>query len=294
MKFKTNLVIGAVFAALLAFVYFYEIKGGEERKAAAEKSKELLSFAESAARRLVVDRGDTTIVLEKKGGDWALTAPVEDAADQAAVERLLQNLKETERERVIVDSADAVGKPEIAAPYGLDVPRLGILLETESGAFDTVAFGNDTPTDRYTYVQQRGENPEIFVVRAWRFDNLDKGFFDLRDRRVLPFEKEEVEEVRLASAGGRIVLVREGAEGWSLKEPVEAPATESEVDGLLNRLKNANAEGFVAEEADSESLDEFGLAPITTLEVSLLVGEERAEKRLRIGHAAEEGDYYAR
>lgn len=292
MKFKTNLVIGAVFAGLLAFVYFYEIRGGEERKKAAEESKELLSFAESEARRLVVDRGDTTIVLEKKGGDWTLTAPVEDAADQAAVDRLLSNLKETERERVIVDSTDAAGKPEVGVPYGLDVPRLGILLETESGAFDTVAFGNDTPTDRFTYVQQRGENPEIFVVRAWRFDNLDKGVFDLRDRRVLPFEKEEVEEVRLASASGRIVLVKE--EGWFLKEPVEALATESEVDGLLNRLKNANAESFVAEEATPEALGGYGLAPISTLEISLLVGEERAEKRLRIGHSSEGGDYYAR
>ena len=83
-------------------------------------------------------------------------------------------------------------------------------------------------------------------------------------------------------------------EGWFLKEPVEAPATESEVDGLLNRLKNANAEGFVAEEAAPEALDGYGLAPLTTLEVSLLVGEERAEKRLRIGHSSEGNDYYAR
>ena len=44
MKFKTNVAIGAVFVALLAFVYFYEIKGGEERRQEAEKSKQLFVF----------------------------------------------------------------------------------------------------------------------------------------------------------------------------------------------------------------------------------------------------------
>ena len=44
MKFKTNIAIGAVFVALLAFVYFYEIKGGEERRQEAEKSKQLFVF----------------------------------------------------------------------------------------------------------------------------------------------------------------------------------------------------------------------------------------------------------
>ena len=44
MKFKTNLVVGAVFAVLLAFVYLYEIKGGEERRQAAEQSKKILTL----------------------------------------------------------------------------------------------------------------------------------------------------------------------------------------------------------------------------------------------------------
>jgi hypothetical protein len=293
MRFKTNLVLLVLVVALGAFLYF-DLEGDKEEQKKAEKAKELLSFAESDPRRLTVERGDTTIILEKTDSGWALIAPVEDAADQAVVESYLRNLRESVREKVIVDSADAVGNPEVGAPYGLDAPRLKILLETGSGAFDSLLFGDDTPTESYTYVQQRGDNPEILAIKPWRFDNLNKGLFDLRDRRVLPFEKAEVEEVRLASASGRIVLAKEGAEGWLLKEPVESPAIESEVDGLLNRLKSANAESFVAEEADSETLDEFGLAPITTLEVSLLVGEERAEKRLRIGGSIEGGDYYAR
>jgi hypothetical protein len=79
MKLKTNAVVGAVFLALLAFVYFYEIKGGQERQAEAEKSKKLLAdYAPNDARRLVVDRGDTVIVLEKTQDERKISAPVAD------------------------------------------------------------------------------------------------------------------------------------------------------------------------------------------------------------------------
>lgn len=294
MKFKTNVVVGLIFLVLLAFVYFYEIKGGEERKAAAEKAKELLSFTQSEAQKLVIERRDTTIVLENRDGDWALTAPVTDAADQEAVERYLRNLQESERERVIVDSSDAVGDAEVAVEYQLDEPRLKVRLETEEEAFGALSFGADSPTETYVYVQQGGANPEIFTVRAWRFDNLAKSVFDLRDTRVLVFDKEEVEEIRLLRSDGQIVAARGEEESWRLREPVDALAEESAVDGLLNQLKNAKVEAFVDEEPDDEALGGYGLAPVATLEVSLIVGEDRAEKRLRVGTETEGGKYYAR
>ena len=64
-------------------------------------------------------------------------------------------------------------------------------------------MGADSPTDRFTYAQLQGDNPEIFVVRAWRFDNLDKRAFDLRDRRVLAFAKDEVMQVQRWGTGWR-------------------------------------------------------------------------------------------
>ena len=54
MKLKTNIIIGAIFALLLTFVYFHEIKGGQERRQAAERSKQLLDFKESEVERLAL------------------------------------------------------------------------------------------------------------------------------------------------------------------------------------------------------------------------------------------------
>ena len=292
MKFKTNVAIGAVFVALLAFVYFYEIKGGEERRQEAEKSKQLFVFQDDDVQRLELLRGDDALVLDKGTSGWNLSAPVTDGADQEAVERYLRNLRECEREKVVVDSAAA--SAEEAAQYGLDAPRLKVRLRTEDGAEQVVAFGADSPTDRFTYAQLQGDNPEIFVVRAWRFDNLDKRAFDLRDRRVLAFAKDEVMQVQRWGTGGAAVLARAEPD-WQMREPVAARAAADAVDGLLDKIDQAEIEAFVAEDPDADSLAAYGLGErASQVEIALLVGEDRAEKRLAIGGADEQGRWYAR
>jgi len=297
MGLKTNLIVSGIFLGLLAFVYFHEIKGGEERRLEAERAKQLMEFSDHEARGLVIERGDSTIAIEKLPDRWVLQKPVQTDADQSAVERYLRALRETEVERIIEDSAAVTGDPGLLDRYGLDQPRLKVLLELVEGPRDTVLLGEDTPTERFAYARRSGDNPQIFTVRAWRFDNLDKGTFDLRDRRVLAFEKEEVRQIRLtrSAPGDTVRLARESDGEWTLESPVAARADETSVRGMLNRLRDGKAEEFVAENPEEEGWREYGLtADLARLQVSLLLGDELAEKRLVVGLQAPGGDYYAR
>ena len=247
MRLKTNLVISAVFLALLGFVYFLD-KSENEQQDEEERSKKLIDFSNHEARSIAIVRGDTTIVLEKAEDLWRLVQPIASGTDENAVDRLLNTLRETAVERVVEDSAAVAAEPEIAATYGFGEPRLRVLLSLSEGSLDTVVFGGDSPTERYAYARRLGANPEIFTVNAWRVDNLDKGVFDLRDRRVLAFDKDEVRELRLARPGGESVVLRkeEGAEGWRFSSPLDAAADESAVKGVLTRLQNGKATSFVA------------------------------------------------
>ena len=294
MGLKTNAVIGVVFLALLGFVYFYELKGGKEREEEAQQAKQLLRFSQHEAQGLTLVRGDSTVVLQRSGEDWNLLQPVEAPADQEAVERLLRNLEETERERVLEDSAALAADPSLAAQYKLTRPRLKVVLATAQGVLDTLFFGGDSPTERFTYVQQSGSNRQIFAVRAWRFDNLDKGAFALRDRRVLALEPAAVQRVRLQRADEEILAVRDPDKGWQLREPLAAPAEGAAMDQLLERIKSAEVEAYVAEEPDAEALAGFGLNPWSTVQVSLFLGEEGVEKRLQVGSNAKFGYHYGR
>ena len=147
MRFKTNLVISAVFAALLAFVYFYEIKGGEEREEAAKKARQLLDFSDHEAARIFIERADTAISVARTPDGWRLQSPVTANADEKAIERYLRNLRETEIERVVEDSAAAAGNAGLAAKYGLVNPRLRVLIELSEAVLDTVVLGADSPTE---------------------------------------------------------------------------------------------------------------------------------------------------
>ena len=292
MKFKTNAIIALVFAGLLAFVYWYEIKGGEERQVAEEKAGMVLDFGADEAVKLVLDRGDTLIVLEKRDS-WVLTEPIESATDEGAVERYIDDLARCRRERVVEDSASATDYPDAAARYRLDDPRLKVLVETGEGEQDTLFFGAESPTGSYVFASQSGPNPEIFTMRTFYFNSLSKGVFDLRDRRVLPFEKKEVQEIRLARPEGRIVLERRGKKDWYMRVPAQVPVDEDAVEEILTRLHNARVDTFVAERPDDEARARYGLAGIVNLEVSLLLGAEHREKRLRLGAARDRYRNYA-
>jgi len=296
MRLKTNVIVSAIFLALLAFVYFYEIRGGEERRAEAERAKQLVDFGDHEVSRLVVDDGDFAVVVEKSQDRWVVRQPVETDADGEAVERFLRNLRETEMERVIEDSAAVAQEPALLAKYGLEAPRLRLLVELVDGPLDSIYLGADTPTERYTYGQRSGANPQVFATRAWRFDNLDKGLFDLRDRRVLAFERDEVRQIRLERSWETepVVLRREEGGDWEMVEPVAAAADQAAVNGMLNRLANGKAERFAVERPGPAELAEYGTTPDGALiQVSLLLGEDRAEKRLRFGYEEAEGRHFA-
>ena len=290
MKFKTNAIIGLIFIGLFGFVYFYEIKGGEERRKEAEKSKQLLDFTEGHVSRLQLQRGDTTLVLQKGNEGWNFSSPVKDSADRDAVERYLRNLGESEREKVVVDSASSTtGEAE---KYGLDAPRLTVEIEAEDGTTQEVRWGDDSPTDRFTYAQMAGVNPEIFVVRAWRFDNLNKGLFDLRDRRVLAISKDEVVEIRRRTPDGQLLLARE-TEGWQMLQPLTSAADVEAVNALLDKIDGAQIEAFVDEDPEIDALQTYGLDKQYS-EWTFVVGPDRAEKRLSIGWSDGQGSFYAR
>ena len=301
MHLRTNLVISVVFAGLLAFVYFHEIKGGEKRELEAERARQLVDFSDHEARRLTIDGGDTTLVIERADDVWYIREPLQTGADAEAVDRFLRSLKEAEIEGYAVqDSTSITQDSSILAVYGLDEPRLQVHLELAESAeqiLDTLRFGADTPTERFTYVQRSGANPEIRTMRAWRYDNLAKGLFDLRDRKVLHFDKSEIVGMRLAFREGdldRLIVAERREERWALTSPLAVAGDDAAFDEVLTRLGNAQIVSFEYEEPTTADLEAAGLSDgDEAVHLTLLVDADRAEKHLRLGKRYEQGDHLA-
>jgi hypothetical protein len=103
--------------------------------------------------------------------------------------------------------------------------------------------------------------------------------FDLRDKTVLPFEKDDIRKVEIRHDGTLILMEMDG-NAWTLKSPVDARAGKSVVDDLLNKVKWAEAKAF--ENESPKRLQPYGLdPPVLTLVLSSAAGQ--AQKKLLLG-----------
>jgi hypothetical protein len=130
-----NIALAAIIAALAALVYF---RPGSEKPA----GPPLTALTAEQITRVRIERGAQTIVLEKTGAAWRLTAPVQTRANQFNIDSLLRLASATSSFQAPVEAN--------AATYGLDQPALRLRLNDEE-----IAVGAIHPMRQQHYVRYR-------------------------------------------------------------------------------------------------------------------------------------------
>jgi hypothetical protein len=236
-------ILALVALALGAFIWFYEIEGEEGRKSAEEAEKHLFADLEAEAIEwLAFETTDgASVRVERRDDRWRLVEPLDFPADTVAVDAMAGALADLAHEQAI-ESGQAL---EV---YGLGPGARRVEFGTASGSH-ALRIGNKAPLGSNTYVA-RGADDAVFTVSTWRTNALSEELLDLRDRRVLAFDRNAVRSIEASWQGGRVVIERVG-EGWRLREPLDGPADEDRVDGLLSDLTYLRTDGFV--EGDAEA-----------------------------------------
>lgn len=281
---KKNLLLLLVLAGLGAFVYFYEIKGGEERKEAEALEESLLRVEDSDISGIEVRRPESpTIDLDRSGDRWRLTGPVQSSVDRFVVDALVRDLTSAKRIRAL---EDVEGKLE---EFGLSEPRMTLAVEAGDREL-VVNLGDEDYTGSQIYAQLEGED-KVFITSKSVFTSADKPVKDWRSKTVLDYNQEDVQVVELERPEGSLRL--EKTEGrWRITEPIEDLGDESVISSLLSTVKYARIEDFVVEEAEEEDLAEHGLnSPTYELKVKLAGGDQW--QTLQLGEKTGE-QYYAR
>ena len=179
----------AIFLSIALFVYFYEMKGGEERQKAKELKESLLRMKGTEGLLIEVQHPDSgPIILEKKDDEWTIIKPIESLADNTVIEGLLSDLELITRERIFIEGGKNSEK------YGLLKPK--ITLRVKTNAKDkTVLIGDDDFTGRKVYVKFL-DGANVFLTSDKILSTVDKKLEDLRSKKVLIFEKEKVEAIQ--------------------------------------------------------------------------------------------------
>jgi hypothetical protein len=270
MSPRTTGILVLIAAALGAFVYFYEIRGADSRKEAEELKKRLFAGVEPGAIEWIALKSPAgpEARLERREGKWRLTAPVDFPADTYAADNLASTLATLSSETILES-------PQPPEEYGLgDAAR--VVRFSAGGKEYELRLGKDTPVGGGAYASVGGMTA-VFDIARYKASTFDKKPDDLRDKRILDFDKKAVSHIEASWPGGRVVLDREtvasagaagaekGAEaaepaeaGWRLTAPIQGRADSDTVENLLTSLSFLRAEGFVDDPPDDA---QAGLAP---------------------------------
>jgi hypothetical protein len=284
MNPRNTMILALVVAALGAFLYFYEIRGGEKRADAEEAAKHLFQgvSAEEIDAIALTASGGELVRLERSDKGWKITEPVQFPADKIRADGLASSLASLSSEAVFEE-------PEPLDEYGLGAdPTIRFWVgEAEHALY----IGDKTPVAGNTYVKT-GAGAQVYAVKSYRTSALTKSLDELRDSKILDFDRDAVDRVEASWPGGGVVLEK-GEAGWKMLEPVEAPADAHTVDDLLSDLSFLRADGFI-DEAPPDA--ELGLdAPAYRVELVAGAGkgdEAPTRTRLVIG-ATSDGTYRA-
>jgi hypothetical protein len=284
MNPKTTILAAVVLAALGAYIYFYEREPIEPDTDS--EGQEVFDIDADALHQIEIRNADGEAVdLEKDGEDWKIVAPVEAPADASEVDTLARNIANLECQRFITQ-----GEEVSLADFGLDRPEVEVSFRTEDAEEPNgFMLGDETPTGSNRYGKLRGDD-KVFVVSSYLKSNFDKTAWDLRDKKIMHFDRDDVQKVVLRSRSpeGEIVLARESKDRWNVATPSFCRADRYKASSLVSRFETAKMEEIVSDAA--EDLEPYGLdRPSYEVEIQL-AGGKSAE--LRVGDE-KEGRYYA-
>ena len=283
---RSLIALLVIAAGLGAYIYFVESK--RDVTDPALKREKVFTVEAGKIEEVTVRAamGDVT-TLKKSGEKWQVVSPVTTAADEAAVSSLVSTLETLEMNKSLGDQT----KPK---DFGLDPPRYSVSFKTAGDSAEhKLIVGTKTPAGSDVYAQVAGQ-PELFLMSGYLDNNLDRSTFDLRDKAVLTFARDDVDAITLQPAGAPAISIAKKDVDWYMSAPVSARLDPMTIDTLLSRAGTTQAKSIVAGDAappTAEELKKYGLDK-PQLIVTVGAGSNRAS--LAIGGKKDDGTLYAR
>ena len=209
---RLNLTLLAVVIGVALFAYFMPHKSEPQHKLSAIKPADAKIIKVEIA-------GSAPLVLERTAADWKVAAPVSARADSFQIQRLLEILDATSKDRF-----PATG----LARYGLNEPNARVTINQQGFAFGTV---NEVSREQYVLTQDG-----IYLLALRYGAALPKNALQLVARQL--FAPDEA-PVAFESAAFRLAS-QEGK--WQLTPPV-ADLSQDEINRWVDEWRLATALG---------------------------------------------------
>jgi hypothetical protein len=271
MKPTGLLVAVAVLAVLGGLVWWSNKKQAAASKTSADTTTKLLSIPDDQFQEIKIKKLTGEVQdLRRVNGKWQLAEPNQLSADPDTVGSMVSSLSSLNADKLIEDKATDL------QPYGLHVPTLDITVVKKDGKSAELLIGDDTPTGSGAYAKLAGD-PRVFTVAGYIKSSVDKTPNDLRDKRLLTFDSDKLTRVELQAKGTAVEFGKNNQNEWQILKPRPLRADGSQVDTLINKLKDAKMDLSGAQEDTAKKF--AAAAKVATAVVTDANGNQTLEVR---------------
>ena len=220
-----------------------------DSRAADLRDRGILTFASSKVEKVkVIDREPArNLSLARDERTWRMSEPVKTRADAEKVEALIAELGVLEVVEGESGFVAADVKPADLPKYGLNPPRMTIVVEPFSSGGsrpvkvalgDSIAGNNDR-----IYALQDGQD-DVVLVDIKRLREAMPKPSSLRSPEAIEFDPAKVARIQVDIPGLRFLLEKR-AIGWEQVEPIKDLAEPTVVAQLLKGLREMKALAFL-------------------------------------------------
>jgi len=280
-RLTSTLILVVVLAGLGGYIYFVDSKRPTPNAdgSSATKEKVFTVEADKINELRVTYQGQSTL-LKKADGGWKLLEPTAIEADPPEAIGVASALTNIEIVRVIDENATNLEQ------FGLAKPNITVEFKAEGGAAGTLKLGNKNPTQSEIYAQKNNDK-RVFLVSSFQETSFNRTPFDLRDKKILKFDRDKADSLLLVKGADSMQLSRAGNE-WKVVKPVASRSDYSAIEGFLTRLSSANMSKMIEE--NPKDLAKYGLDKPT---MTITIGAGSAKTVFEVGKT-EDSQTYAR
>ncbi|MFH1419911.1 MAG: DUF4340 domain-containing protein [Planctomycetota bacterium] len=249
---------------------------GEMRKGLSDYRGKLVAGIDQAEAARISVTGECQYTLVKTDGKWRLDAPVKGRADASKVQDMVRSLSNLQVERFVDDA------PQSLRPFGLEPPRLRIVVEREKAPEDEgppspdqepeyerltgVAIGGKANDEVFAKIDDAA-NSAVFQVKQAGLSQIEMTLNDLRDKKITSAGTNRAQKIVVTTDADTIELAKLGGR-WSITSGVEGDATSqaefAAVDQLLKAVRDLDAIAFETTDLPTHGFDN----PRATIELT--------------------------
>lgn len=260
------------------------------------RDRSMIKFNTETVSNIQLQQRDTgsTIHCEKRDNTWRVVHPIEAKADAEEIETLLSELRSLKVSTFEADGADT-NNPARLEKYGLDTPRIQAQITDTDNTY-TLNIGSAVPAENgmqgQVYVKASVHQDAIYTVSEEAYNLLNKSVFDLRDKRVMDFQRTDTIRFEIKEDKQTTVGTRNYDDTWELQTPAgKIKADADAVSDLIFGVDSLEAAAFV--DAPIKNLVSSGLAP-PSIEVRFTQRGEEKPAVLLIGNRTHDGTVYVK